>query len=329
MDARLRRLLSRWAPDFPDLHFAPAGAGDMGPALETLPADSESPRLVTPEAVEGADLEPRPVRSPEPGFAAFLDGIQRSVVIGHAEGVPLVAATVAAVIRRRVGRRLMTDGRGPAIRRRVYVPRHLVPAALWDMAEREGYAPCDTGTDGRPGGDGSAHPTAVQERAYHLVQQDREQLEQRLAEEWCAAESAPLYIDGGISKSERVATAACAVGIVKSHRTLYVDAAALSTLARLEAGQRTTAFRVTSQRRTPVVSWYLRLREAAGRGPLWGLVRIEVADARGDTAAVAARADTVSRWVLAERSPLALPDGRWDRMAYGIRDCETFLRAVV
>jgi hypothetical protein len=286
---------------------------------------------VSPEGVEGGGLEPRAVGAPTPGFAAFLDGIQRSVVIGHAEGVPLVAATVAAVIRRRIGRRLTTDGRGPAILHRVYVPRRLVPAALWDAAEREGYAPCDTGVDGAGGGgiEGGSHPIAVQERAYHMVQQDRERLEQRLGEDWCAAESAPLYIDGGISKSERVATAACAVGVVKSHRTLYVDAASLGTLARLAAGERTTAFRVTSQRRTPVVSWYVRLRESAGRGPLWGLVRIEVADAARDASAIAARADEVSRWVLAERSPLALPDSRWDRMAYGIRDCETFLRAVV
>ena len=25
---------------------------------------------------------------------------------------------------------------------------------------------------------------------------------------------------------------------------------------------------------------------------------------------------------------LALPDGRWDKMVYGIRDCEEFLKAV-
>lgn len=329
MDARLRRLLSRWAPDFPDVRFAPAGAELIGPTLETLPADLESPRLVSPEWVEGGGLEPRQVRSGTPGFAAFLDGIQRSLVIGHVDGVPLVAGTVAAVIRRRIGRRLMTDRRGAAVRRRVYMPRQVVPAALWDAAEREGYAPCDSGAEGTAAAAAGPHPLAVVERAYHLVQQDRERLEQQLGEEWCADESAPLYIDGGISKSERVATAWCAVGVVKSHRTLYADAAAVATLARLEAGERTTAFRVTSQRRTSVLSWYLRLREPAGRGPLWGLVRIEVADATSDAAAIAARAEEVSRWVLAERSPLALPDARWDRMAYGIRDCETFLRAVV
>jgi hypothetical protein len=42
----------------------------------------------------------------------------------------------------------------------------------------------------------------------------------------------------------------------------------------------------------------------------------------------ASRADEISRWIIAEGAPLALPDGRWDKMAYGIRDTEEFLRAI-
>ena len=72
------------------------------------------------------------------------------------------------------------------------------------------------------------------------------------------------------------------------------------------------------------MSWYLRVRSAKGHDPLWGLVRVEVAEAERPTE----RADEISRWVLAEMSPLSLPDGRWDKMAYGIRDCEEFLRAI-
>ena len=29
------------------------------------------------------------------------------------------------------------------------------------------------------------------------------------------------------------------------------------------------------------------------------------------------------------RKPVALPDNRWDKMVYGVRDCEEFLRAVM
>ena len=163
----------------------------------------------------------------------------------------------------------------------------------------------------------------------HLAQADRERLEQHLANRWCSRETAPIYIDGGLSKNEPAATSPYAVGVVKTHRTLYVAPEAIPVVARLRAGERTTAFRITSPHRAPVMSWYLRLRESSGRanaGPLWGLVRIEVADNTPDPTA---RADTVSQWVMAERTPLALPDPRWPAMAYGIRDCERFLRAVV
>jgi hypothetical protein len=51
-------------------------------------------------------------------------------------------------------------------------------------------------------------------------------------------------------------------------------------------------------------------------------------DAGEAPGALTERADRLSRWVLGEVSPVALPDGRWDRLAYGIYDCEQFLRAV-
>jgi hypothetical protein len=56
---------------------------------------------------------------------------------------------------------------------------------------------------------------------------------------------------------------------------------------------------------------------------LFGLVRVE-ASMSDD---VEDRANEISRWIIAEGAPLALPDGRWDKMAYGIRETEEFLRA--
>jgi hypothetical protein len=66
------------------------------------------------------------------------------------------------------------------------------------------------------------------------------------------------------------------------------------------------------------------MRSATGRDALFGLVRVEAAI----TEDLSSRADEISRWIMAEGSPLALPDGRWDKMAYGIRDTEEFLRAI-
>ena len=153
--------------------------------------------------------------------------------------------------------------------------------------------------------------------------------EKLVAETWCRVEGTPLFIDGGIQESEMVATAPCVAGIVKSHRTLYAEDDALRVVLGLRRAQRSSVFRIANSRRTPVASWYLRLRDATGHDPMWGLVRVEAAILDGEPReALTARADRMSRWILAEASPVALPDARWDRMAYGIYDCERFLRAV-
>jgi hypothetical protein len=51
-------------------------------------------------------------------------------------------------------------------------------------------------------------------------------------------------------------------------------------------------------------------------------VRVEVATTHGFDVA-----DTISRWLLAEGTPLSLPDTRWDRLIYPVHDCEAFLRS--
>ena len=116
----------------------------------------------------------------------------------------------------------------------------------------------------------------------------------------------PLLVDGSISGSDIVATHSCAVGVVKSHRQLYASAVLLDAILGLARGERTPVVRIAPRNRTPVHSWYLRLRDGVAHDALWGIVRVEVAETEDPSA----RADEVSRWVLAERAPLALPDSR-------------------
>ncbi|HKG92262.1 MAG TPA: hypothetical protein VKA84_10240, partial [Gemmatimonadaceae bacterium] len=109
----------------------------------------------------------------------------------------------------------------------------------------------------------------------------------------------------------------------------YAEGDDLVTVLGLRRAERSSVFRLkeSSTWRAPVASWYLRIRDADGRDPMWGLVRVEAA-LPSDLARVGERADEISRWVLAEALPLSLPDARWDKMAYGIHDCEAFLRAI-
>ena len=291
----------------------------------------EPPRLVAAQVIEGHALRAHRVRGePTPEFAAFLDGTQQSHVARYEAGMPIVFGTVAAVIRVRRNRRLVTWGRGPLVARSVYAPCAHLPATVVDALFALGVRVVDTTLPDEHGEIPPPHPLALLDRAVHRVQADREATERELAEAWCRAEGEPLFVDGSIQGSERVATASCVAGVVKSHRTLYVDGDALRVELSLPVGHRSSVLRIAIGRRAPVASWYLRLRDPAGRDPMWGLVRVEASlpDAGAAPGALAERAETISCRVLAEVTPLALPDGRWDKMVYGIRDCEEFLRAV-
>ena len=295
-----------------------------GAPLERLPGEAEPPHLLDAEVIEDATVRPRVVPgSPEPGFAAFLDGAQESQVLAWVGPAPIVYGTVAAVVRRRLHRRLATWG-APVVERRIYAPLAYAPRDV--LVESFASALVDTT---RPAHDGTVpppHPILLLERAKFAVSRDREDVERRLGEQWCATEHEPLMLDGGVGGSNVIARAPCVVGVVKSHRTLYVSGAALDAVLALRSGERSSVIRIAPRDRSSVHSWYLRLRDFTGCDALWGLVRVEVAASDED---VTARADQVSRWVLAEAAPLAMPDPRWDKMAYGVHNCEAFLRAVM
>lgn len=306
-----------------------------GSPVEGLPTDGERhgygddpPVLVTPDLLEKPSFRAIPVADPQSvrgqsGFGAFLDGTQDLRVVNQIEGIAIVWATVSAAIRARIDRRLVTwGGHTPIVQGRYYAPFRYVPALLAEL--RDDPRVVDTAREDRNGNFPSRHPAALMEAAVQRVQTDRETIEQQLAEAWCASEESVLFVDGSITASATVSASTKAVGVIKSHRRLYADGDAFRVLVGLKAGERTSAFRVAPKSRHPVASWYLRIRNASGRDALFGLVRVEGALSSD----ISSRADEISRWILAEGAPLALPDGRWDKMAYGIRDAEEFLRAI-
>lgn len=320
MDASFHAVQRRLAAVLPDAETLTGGGALELSALRA----SEAPRLDPPELIEGKTLRAISVSNPVAHVAAFLDGTQTSRVVKYVEGIPIVHSSAAAVIRERKDRRLSTWRH--AVRRHLYAPLSLLNAATHESLAGAGVPLRDTGAKRDLE---SIHPFALQDAALGAAQRDRETLERELAEAWCAERNDTLLIDGSISDSPTVSRSPLAIGVVKSHQRLYVHGDDLLTVLRLGAGERTSVTRIArGESRTPVASWYLRLRGEEGRDPLWGLVRVEIAEPDGSAKALTSRADEVSRWVLAEALPLALPDGRWDKMVYGIRDCEEFLRAI-
>lgn len=304
----------------------PAGTGAPMATLDLSGLVSEPPRMRPAALLESDRLAAHPVDGvPVAAFSAFLDGTQASHVEDFAGTIPIVAGRTAAVIRSRVNRRMTTWGDGARTQVRLYAPRQLLPADVVAGLESAGLSVRDTL---RANEDVSGHPIELMRRAVDAVKDDREALERDLAEAWARSMAAPLFVDGGLPLGALASASPWCIGVVKSHHTLYVPADGLATVLALAEGERTSAVLIERTWGPQVVSWYLRLRTPPSHDPFLGLVRVEVArtsDLAGT--ALVERVDQVSRWILAERSPLSLPDARWDRMVYGIRDCEEYLRA--
>jgi hypothetical protein len=288
----------------------------------------EPPILASPSVIEGTTLRAIRVAPPRGArlsseFLGFLDGAQNVRVVNHRDGIPIVWAVVSAAVRVRRNRRLIAwEKREPLVSRRYYIPIRYVENI--DPQFRNDHRVVDTGETDAAGKFPSRHPAALLERAIQKVRESREELEQSLADAWCGEESSPLYVDGSIAGCARASESRLAIGVVKTHRTLYAEGSAFRAVMNLGSGERTSVFTVAHRGRPEVASWYVRIRSAAGRDALFGLVRVETA--LSDDAV--ARADDISRWVIAEGSPLSLPDGRWDKMSYGVHETEEFLRAI-
>ena len=330
------------APTLRDLERAvrqalahPPGDGTPPATLDLSGLVLDPPRIGECTLVEGARLAAIAVDEPHTvGFDAFLDGVQRSHVVDYAGAIPIVAGRSAAVVRVRVNRRMTTWADGHVSQTRLYAPVALVPRDALGAIQASGLELRNTLPDKK---ETSGHPIELLRFAVDAVKRDREKLERDLAELWVVQGTGDrglgtvgtLFVDGGLPTGDLASTSMGCVGVIKSHHTIYAAGDSLPVILALGEAERSSVFVIQRAWGPPVLSWYLRLREPPSHDPFMGLVRVEVARAAilDDVSALSERADAVSRWILAERAPLALPDARWDRMVYGIRDCEEYLRA--
>lgn len=279
--------------------------------------------------LEGRSVEGVAVGMPEPGpFTCFLDGMQRPRGPIYIDSpVPIVYGYVAATIRTR----------GPDRRMRTLEGTHESREALYlsySVAERfdesrnvlaglqsAGLNIQDTDRGGEPP---IEHPLALIQAARDAVSTARGAIEEKLIGRWLASHSKDggwLLLDGSLPDSYAESQI---VGVTKSHGTQYFPWPEQQKILALKVGERSGVFiPIIRGRRRAVYSWYLRLHPNDGRDVYFGLVRVEVPQKKE----MLDMADTISRWLLAERTPLSLPDSRWDKMIYPIRDCEQYLKS--
>jgi hypothetical protein len=278
----------------------------------------------------------------------FLDGVQSSREIGRIEMAPVIVATVAAAIVNRCERRFsrMPLESPPVVVQAVILPRSTGDEkvqAFWELLLAAGFSELDP--DEVPSSPhlvldsaeymSDADPSdyvGMREMARVRVRALRERLEGGMLREWegddeVLGSDAWIAVDGqlrDIRESNRRA-----IGLIKSVARPEFVGKDVGMLLDLEPGMRTTSFipdwqlrRDPGERRT---SWYLRMwPPQRGADALGSLMRVE---APRDTEPE--QVDEISRWILAERAPLAKPDPRWPAMIYPIRYVEKILKPLV
>jgi len=266
------------------------------------------------QLLEGVTVEALQVGEPLgwPDPVAFLDGVQHSEVIGYAGSSPIVVASVAAAVRERNGRILATR----IVRRRDLVigRQAALDAGGMVLEQLERIELPDTEPP---------HPIRELAQAGAALDDARGSLEVAVGVAYRNESRGWLVVDGSLAESPVWAADARMVGVAKSHASLPFDGANLEAYLRLPQGHRSPIFAPASRRLAPVRAWAVRLWPWEGKDLLHGLIRVEVAPINGTPE----MADRISRWLLAERAPISAPDPRWDRMLYGIRSVEEFLKA--
>lgn len=323
-DALMSELLRKLAVHIrearnPDIHVV---TGQELTEDEPVQLAAAEPKLLGAD-LEGRSIDAAPVGPPEAGrFTCFMDGMERQRVVLYCSMIPVVYGYVAAVIRERGSdRRMRTCKGGPRIREALYFPGRLVS---FDGLARAGVDIVETESDGSRLED---HPMLFLEAAKKRVSGVRDRLESEVTTEWLADSVGSdrwLMVDGSLAGDYSKYEAPNIIGVVKSHQTQYFPMEEQRKILGLKVGERSGVFIPKGRKRPDVYSWYLRLRPNDGRDVHFGLIRVEAAKCPRTLD----MADEVSRWLLAERSPLSLPDFRWDRMIYPIRDCELYLKSI-
>ena len=279
----------------------------------------------------------------------FLDGVQRSRELGRIEMAPVIVTTVAAAIVNRCDRRFsrMPLESPPVVVQAVLLPRSVGAAGVeefWELLSQAGFS--ELAPDEVP-----SSPHLILDSAEYMAEEDpsdyvgmrersrvrvralRERLEGGMLRQWEGDDrtledpDAWIAVDGqlkNIRESNRRA-----IGLIKSVARPEFVGKDVGMLLDLEPGMRTTSFvpdwqlrRDPGERRT---SWYLRMwPPQRGADALGSLMRVEAPQGTGPETV-----DEISRWILAERAPLAKPDPRWPAMIYPIRYVEKILKPLV
>lgn len=310
------------------LRAAPSQAeqAEMLAQLQQMPAEELGTSLkVVGDTVMQAKPIP-PAQQPN-ALCHFLDGIQRQRILYYEGVVPVFYAYLSAVVRSRVNGQLccLQSDQCSALLQRdgLYVPLDYVDAqglGQYGIPLRD----IRVGTPLPP------HPTLLQQAA-NRISNGRELLERELAQQWLQCLQSDdaddwLVVDGGISEIADTKPKARVIGLAKTSMGVerILTREQMEVVYGLRKGERTSVFGLSRPGQVTVYSWFLRIHAPPRGSLLYGLLRVEIPAVPERLSQV----DMLSAWLLQDRVPLSVPDTRYDRLLYPMRNCEQYLRAV-
>lgn len=322
----LDRLRSYLRQNHSRLRAAPTQAEQTDMLAQAQQSSTEDP-VASLRVVEHATMQAVPVRpvSESNRLRHFLDGIQRQRILYYEGVVPVFYAYLSAVVRSRVERRMCCLHEGIPLLQRdaLYAPLRYVDV---DGLRQHGIPLRDT----EPGEPLPSHPALIQQAA-NRISNDREILERELAQQWLywlrqRGSEDWLVVDGGIAELASTMTEAHLLGLAKTSTSVEraLTPEQMQVVYGLRKGERSSVFAITRAGQAAVYSWFLRLHDPAKGSLLYGLLRVEMPAAEG----LLAHVDALSAWLMEDRVPLSVPDTRYDRLLYPMRDCEQYLRAL-
>lgn len=256
-------------------------------------------RPTTDVPVELLDDRPAPVRTDPLEVAAFVDGIQASLIVTHRAHRPVYLFYVAAGALGPGARPVGLDERLSIVC--AHADRDWVDALgstipVVELAAEE--------------------PPDIERAAYALLDSTRDGLERQLVSRLLHDDAGTLVVDGsliGRPPDRRL------VGVVKSTKRQYL--ADEGVLFGLPEGWRSPRFRIPASgaQNSDRFSCYLRLHDASHDRWNYALIRLEAFDA--------ALLDALAARCLLERQGAGSGDPRWERHLASVHATEEFLRA--
>lgn len=310
------------------LRSAPTAAEQLE-MLAQMQEPSAEYAIASLKVTEHDTMQAIPVRptSHPSALRHFLDGIQHQRILYYEGVVPVVYAYLSAVVRSRVNGRMccLRSQDIPSLRQRdgLYAPLRYVD----EGGLRQYGIPLRDTEVGEPL---PPHPALVQQAA-NRISNDRELLERELAQSWLrhlqdSGSEDWLVVDGGIGEITSAKPETRIIGLAKTSVgvELRLTPEQMAVVYGLAKGERTSVLTISRPGQQTVYSWFLRMHDPQKGSLLFGLLRVEMPASDQ----LLPHVDQVSAWLLQDRVPLSVPDPRYDRLLYPIRDCEQYLRAI-